>query len=117
MRKSITIGWGIELWHRRSAVALAVAGIYLALSLASSTCLLLHSTTHHSDSHHSDSDTQSSLCAWACQVTLEGGLVASAPAEHSGLVSLASVVPLLESLSAVPSPLLQSRAPPISTLG
>jgi hypothetical protein len=112
MRKSITIGWGIELWHRRSAVALAVAGIYLALSLASSTCLLLHSTTHHSDS-----DTQSSLCAWACQVTSEGGLVASAPAELPGLVSIASVVPLIDPLSASPSPLLQSRAPPMFTLG
>jgi hypothetical protein len=117
MRKNITIGWGIELWDRRSAVALAVAGVYLALSLAASTCLLLHSTTHHSGSHHSDSDTQSSLCAWACQVTSEGGLVASAPAKHYGLVSIASTVSPIKSLSVFPSPLLQSRAPPIFTLG
>jgi hypothetical protein len=117
MRKNITIKWGIGLWGKRSAVALAVAGMYLALSLAASTCLLLHSTTHHSDSHHSGSDTQSSLCAWACQVTSEGGLVASAPADTSDLVSLAPEVFLVESLPAIPSPSLHSRAPPISTLG
>ncbi|MEI8013555.1 MAG: hypothetical protein WCH20_01825 [Nitrospira sp.] len=117
MRKNITIKWGIGLWGKRSAVALAVAGMYLALSLAASSCLLLHNTTHHSDSHHSDSDTQSSLCAWACQVTSEGGLAASVPAELPGLVSIASVVPLIDSLSASPSPSLQSRAPPMFTLG
>ena len=111
------IGWGPTMGNGRFAVALVVAGMYLALSLAASTCLLLHSTTHHSDNHHSDSDTQSSLCAWACQVTAEGGLVASAPSDTSNLVSFSQEVYLVESLPTVPSPSLHSRAPPISTLG
>jgi hypothetical protein len=101
----------------RSTMAMAIAGIYLALTLAASTCLFLHSTTHHSESHHSDSDAQSSLCAWACQVTSEGGMVASAPAEGSALVSLTPIAPLVEPLSASPSLSLHSRAPPVSTLG
>jgi hypothetical protein len=101
----------------RSTLAWAVAGIYLALSISASVCLFLHGTTHHSDSHHSESSTQSPLCAWACQVTSEGGLAASTPTEVSGLVSIASVVPLGEPLSAFPSLSLHSRAPPVSTLG
>lgn len=115
MRKNVTIGWGLTMRDGRFAVALAVVGMYLALSLAASSCLLLHNTTHHSDNHHSDSDTQSSLCAWACQVASEGVLVASAPADTSDLISFSPEVFLVESLPAVPFPSLHSRAPPIFT--
>lgn len=101
----------------RSAAALALAGIYLALSIAASTCHFLHDTTHHSESHHSESTTQSPLCAWACQVTSESGLVASAPEEVSGLASITSVTPLAKPLSASPFLSLHSRAPPVSRLG
>jgi hypothetical protein len=117
MSKSVTIQWEIAMRSGRSAVAMAIAGIYLALSLAASTCLFLHSTTHHSESHHSESDTHSPLCAWACQVNSEGGLVTASPVEMSGLVTITSVTPHAEPLSAYPSPSLHSRAPPVSTLG
>ena len=117
MRKSVIVGWGSAMGDGRSAVAVAVAGMYLALSIAASTCLFLHSPAHHSESHHSESGTHSPLCAWACQVISEGGLVASAPAEVSGLVSITSVAPFVEPLSAAPPLLLHSRAPPVATLG
>jgi hypothetical protein len=117
MKKHVPIGRAIKMGEGRFALAWAVAGIYLALSISGSICLFSHSTTHHSESHHSDSGTQSPLCAWTCQVASEGGLVASAPKEVSSLVSITPFALLIEPLSATPSPSLHSRAPPASLLG
>jgi hypothetical protein len=102
-----------------STVAAITTVVYFWLVCLASTCSLTLPIPVASGGHeHHDQDaTQSSLCAWACQVTSEGGLVASAPAELPGLVSIASVVPHIDPLSASPSPLLQSRAPPMFTLG
>ena len=102
-----------------STVVAITTVVYFWLVCLASTCSLTLPLPVASGGHeHHDHDTtQSSLCAWACQVTSEGGLVASAPAELSGLVSIASAVSPIKSLSAFPSPLLQSRAPPIFTLG
>lgn len=56
------------------ALAGAVAGIYLALALGASVCLLASTTTPH---HHHDSGHQSHslLCVWACQVKDDAALV------------------------------------------
>ena len=95
----------------------AVAGIYLALFIAASTCLFFHNTTHHAGSDHSYPSTHSPLCAWACQAASEDGLVASAPEEMSSLISIAPAVPLGAALPDSLSPSRHSRAPPVSTFG
>jgi hypothetical protein len=102
-----------------STVASIVAIVHFGLVCLAATCSLALPTTSIPGGHeHHDHDaTHSLLCAWACQVTSEGGLVASAPAEGPALVSLTPVAPLVEPLSASPSFSSHSRAPPVSTLG
>jgi hypothetical protein len=100
-------------------VAGFVALVYASLAVVAATCAFSHVDPSNSHAHHGtqESAPHNALCAWACQVTSEGGLVASAPADTSELVSLAPEVFLVESLTAIPSPSLHSRAPPIFTLG
>jgi hypothetical protein len=99
------------------AVAIAVTGIYLALSVAAAGCLFLHSSVHHFDNHHSEPGTHSPLCAWACQVTSEGMRMSFAPAAVPGAVSITSVIFFMQPLPTSPSFLLPPRAPPVFTLG
>jgi hypothetical protein len=46
--------------------ALAIAALYLTLSVSAVTCLFAHGSESRSAHHHAGGATQSSLCAWAC---------------------------------------------------
>jgi hypothetical protein len=102
-----------------SIIAGITTVVYFGLVCLAATCspAVPTASSHGGHEHHDHDATHSPLCVWACQVTSEGGLVASAPAEGSDPVSITSVAPLVEPRSAFPSPSLRSRAPPIPTLG
>lgn len=99
------------------SVAGITAVVYLVLVCLAAGCLFMHAGSPGGHDHHAQDSGHSALCAWACQASSESGLVASGPAEISGLVAIASLVPLVEPLSTSPSSSTHSRAPPVSTLG
>jgi hypothetical protein len=47
-------------------LTLAIAALYLTLSVSAMACLFAHESQPHSAHHHTGGVTHSSLCAWAC---------------------------------------------------
>ena len=95
-------------------LALAIASLYLTLSVSAVACLFAHESQPRSAHHHTGSVTHSSLCAWACHANPTVDLPATMPqTQPLHLVAMlllvaASVSSLLSQKSA------QSRAPPRS---
>lgn len=95
-------------------VALAIATLYLTLSVSAVACLFAHESQPGSAHHHKGGATQSSLCAWACDANPTVDLPALTPqTQPLHLVSMllsvdSSVSSFLSQQSA------QSRAPPRS---
>ena len=95
-------------------LALAIATLYLTLSVSAMACLFAHQGHPRSPHHHTGGVTHSSLCAWACHANPTVDLPATTPqAQPLQLVAMlplvaASVSPFLSQQSA------QSRAPPRS---
>jgi len=93
-------------------LALAIATLYLTLSVSAAACLVAHESQPRSAHHHTAGVTHSSLCAWACHANPTVDLPATTPqAQPLHLVAMlllvaASVSPFLSQLSA------RSRAPP-----
>jgi uncharacterized protein YceK len=94
--------------------ALAIATLYLTLSVSSVTCLFAHGSRSGSAHHHTGGATQSSLCAWACDAHPTVDLPTPTPQPQplqflSMLLSSNSpITPFLSQQSG------QSRAPPHS---
>ena len=95
-------------------LALALATLYLTLSVSAMACLFAHEGQPRSAHHHTGGMTHSSLCAWACDTNPTVDLLATmAQTQPLHLVAMlllvaASISPLLSQQSA------QSRAPPRS---
>jgi mannose/fructose/N-acetylgalactosamine-specific phosphotransferase system component IIC len=94
--------------------ALALAMLYLTLSVSAVACLFAHEGQPHSAHHHTGGVTHFSLCAWACHANPTFDLSAATPQTQP--LHLVSMLPLID--SSVP-PFLsqqsaQSRAPPRS---
>lgn len=95
-------------------LALAIATLYLTLSVSAVACLFAHESRPGSAHHHTGGVTQSSLCAWACHANPTVDLAATTPQlKPFQLVSMlllvdSSVSSFLSQQSA------QSRAPPRS---
>jgi len=93
-------------------LALAIATLYLTLSVGAVACLFAHESESRSSHHHTGGTTQSSLCAWACDANPTVDLPAPTPQTQplhfvSMLLSVdSSVSSLLSQQSA------RSRAPP-----
>lgn len=95
-------------------LALAIATLYLTLSVSAMACLFSHESQSRTSHHHTNGVTHSSLCAWVCQanptVDLSAATPQSQPLHLVGLLLLGSVVArLLFSQQSA-----QSRAPPRS---
>ena len=95
-------------------LALAIATLYLTLSVSAMACLFAHKSQPRSAHHHTGGVTHSSLCAWACHANPTVDLPATTPQmQPFQLVSM-----LLLADSSVSSFLSQqsarSRAPPQS---
>ena len=95
-------------------LALAIATLYLALSISAVACLFAHESQPNSAHHHTGGATQSSLCAWACHANPTVDLAATTPQLKP--IQLVSILLLVDSSI---SPFLsqqstQSRAPPRS---
>ncbi len=94
--------------------ALAIATLYLTLSVSAVACLFAHESESRSAHHHTGGATESSLCAWACDANPTVALPAPTPqTQQLQLVSMllsvdSSVSSFLSQQSA------QSRAPPRS---
>ena len=92
--------------------SLAIATLYLTLSVSAVACLFAHESESRSSHHHTGGMTQSSLCAWACHANPTVDLPAPTPqTQPLHLVSMllsvdSSVSSFLSQQSA------QSRAPP-----
>ena len=95
-------------------LALAIATLYLALSLSAVACLFAHESESRSSHHHTGGTTRSSLCAWACDANPTVDLPAPTPQTQP----LQFLSMLLSSDSSITSFLSQqsgqSRAPPRS---
>ena len=95
-------------------LALALATLYLTLSVSAMACLFAHESQPRSAHHHTGGMTHSSLCAWACHanptVDLPSTTPQTQPLHPVAMLPLAaaSVSPFLSQQSA------QSRAPPRS---
>jgi uncharacterized protein YceK len=95
-------------------LALAVATLYLTLSVSAVACLFAHEGQPRSAHHHTGGVTHSSLCAWACHANPTVDLPATAPQTQPLhfvamlLLVAVSVSSLLSQRSA------RSRAPPRS---
>jgi hypothetical protein len=95
-----------------AALALALATLYLTLSVGAVACVFAHESQPRSAHHHTGGVTHSSLCAWACHANSTVDLPATAPQTqplHLAAMLLliaASVSSFLSQQSA------QSRAPP-----
>lgn len=96
------------------SLALAIAMLYLTLSVGAVACLFAHERQPHSAHHHTGGVTHSSLCAWACHANPTVDLPATTPQTQP----LHLVAMLLHVTASVPSLLpqqsAQSRAPPRS---
>ncbi|MEP6959151.1 MAG: hypothetical protein ABI980_10525 [Nitrospirota bacterium] len=94
-------------------LALAIAALYLALSVSAVTCLLAHESQPRSIHHHTGGATHSSLCAWACHANPTIDLPATTPqAQLLRLVGMLLLVAMSVS-SFLSQQSAQSRAPPI----
>ena len=95
-------------------LALALATLYLTLSVSAMACLFAHESQPRSAHHHTGGMTHSSLCAWACHANPTVDLPATTPQPQPRylvamvLLVAVSVSSLLSQQSA------QSRAPPRS---
>ena len=95
-------------------LALAIATLYLTLSVSAMACLLAHGSQPRSAHHHAGGVTHSSLCAWACHANPTVDLPAPAPQTQPlhfvamVLLAAASVSSFLSQQS------VRSRAPPRS---
>ena len=95
-------------------LALAIAALYLTLSVSAVACLFAHESQPRSVHHHTGGVTHSSLCAWACHANPTIDLPATtSQTQPLHLVTMlllvaASIWSLLSQQSA------QSRAPPRS---
>jgi hypothetical protein len=93
-------------------LALAIATLYLTLSVSAVACLFAHESQPRSAHHHTGGAAHSSLCAWACHANPTVDLPATSPqTQPLHLVAMlllvaASVSPFLSQQSA------RSRAPP-----
>ena len=92
--------------------SLAIATLYLTLSVGAVACLFAHESEPRSSHHHTGGTTQSSLCAWSCDANPTVDLPAPTPQTQplhlvSMLLSVDSSVPSLLSQQSA-----QSRAPP-----
>ena len=95
-------------------LALAIATLYLTLSVSAAACLFAHEGQSGSTHHHTGGATQSSLCAWACHANSTIDLTATI--SQTQLCQFVSMLPFVE--SSVSSLLSQQsahpRAPPHS---
>lgn len=95
-------------------LALAIATLYLTLSVSAMACLFAHKSQPHSAHHHTGGVTHSSLCAWACHANPTVDLPTTTPQLQP--FQLVSMLLLVD--SSVSSFLSQqstrSRAPPHS---
>jgi hypothetical protein len=95
-------------------LALAIATLYLTLSVSAAACLIAHESQPRSAHHHTGGVTHSSLCAWACHANPTFDLPAATPQTQPLhlvamlLLAAASISPFFSQQSA------QSRAPPRS---
>ncbi len=95
-------------------LALAIATLYLTLSVIAAACLFAHESRPRSAHHHTGGLTHSSLCAWACHanptVDLPATTTQTQPFQLVSMLLLvdSSVSSFLYRQSA------QSRAPPRS---
>jgi uncharacterized protein YceK len=94
--------------------SLAIATLYLTLSVGAVVCLFAHGNESRSSHHHTGGTTQSSLCAWACDANPTVDLPTPTPQTQP----LQFLSMLLSSDSSITSFLSQqsgqSRAPPRS---
>jgi len=60
-------------------LALAIAALYLTLSVSAVACLFAHESQPRSIHHHTGGATHSSLCAWACHANPTIDLPATTP--------------------------------------
>ena len=95
-------------------LALAIATLYLTLSVSAMGCLFAHERQPGSLHHHTGGVTHSSLCTWACHANPTVDLPATTPlTQPLYLVTTLSLVTV-----SIPSLLAQqpaqSRAPPRS---
>ena len=93
-------------------LALAIATLYLTLSVSAVACLFAHESQPRSAHHHTGGVTHSSLCAWACHASPTVDLPAIAPQTQPlhFLAMLLLVATFLSSSLFQQSA--QSRAPP-----
>jgi hypothetical protein len=95
-------------------LALAVATLYLTLSVSAVACLFAHESQPRSAHHHTGGVTHSSLCAWACHASPTVDLPATTP-QAQPLHFLAMLLLVAMSLSSfLFQQSAQSRAPPRS---
>ncbi|MDP1767311.1 MAG: hypothetical protein Q8L74_00755 [Nitrospirota bacterium] len=95
-------------------LALALAALYLTLSVSAVACLFAHESQSRSAHHHTGGVTHSSLCAWACHASPTVDLPATTPQAqlfHVVAMLLLVAVSLSSFLSQQSA---QSRAPPRS---
>ena len=94
--------------------ALAMATLYLTLSVSAVACLFAHESRPGSAHHHPGGVAHSSLCAWACHANPTVDLPATTPQTQP--IQLLSMLLLTDSsVSAfISQQSAQSRAPPRS---
>ena len=95
-------------------LALALATLYLTLSVGALACLFAHESEPRSSHHHTGGVTHSSLCAWACHANPTVDLPAATPQTQP--LHLVAMLPLVESSVShlLSQQSAQSRAPPRS---
>jgi hypothetical protein len=95
-------------------LALAIATLYLTLSVSAVACLFAHENQPGSAHHHKGGATHSSLCSWACHANPTVDLPATTPQTQPH--PFVAMLPLADSTAlhvfSRQSP--QSRAPPRS---
>ena len=96
------------------SLALALATLYLTLSVSAVACLFAHESRPNSAHHHTGGVTHSSLCTWACLSNQTVDFPATTP--QTKPLHLVSMLPLVDSSvsSVVFQQSAQSRAPPRS---
>ena len=60
-------------------LTLAIATLYLTLSVSAMACLFAHESQPRSAHHHTGGVTHSSLCAWACHANLTADVPPALP--------------------------------------
>lgn len=95
-------------------LALAIAMLYLTLSVSAVACLFAHESPPRSAHHHTGGVTHSSLCAWACHASPTVDLPATTPqTQPFHVVAMLQLVAMsVSSFLSLQSA--QSRAPPYS---